>query len=295
MNPQFENLPLPIGRYGYPRFSPVNENMVVYQRFSGDELSGDLYSLNVGIYLATLGTGGMLSASPLVCFKVTYRAGWTHRLLSSSGRDPTFSADGNSVYVNDGYYPELRLVKIDIHSGAQTTLATSKYATSIQITPDESMVAFIEFKQTYVAPFPAGMPWWRECCWDSLLLVSVRLSPCGAVIAPRDAANTAAAMLARRCTLHHLANKGQQVGACVVAGQPAVPARHWKSIKVSLAFSFLDILTVLLLFSSFLQAIGCKNMDLGCVVSYTQQINLGFTASTGTGDLVVCLSNVRYL
>jgi hypothetical protein len=31
----------------------VNENEVVYQRFPGDTLSGDLYSYRPGIYLAT--------------------------------------------------------------------------------------------------------------------------------------------------------------------------------------------------------------------------------------------------
>lgn len=32
----------------------MNENEVVYQRFPGDTLSGDLYSYRPGIYLATL-------------------------------------------------------------------------------------------------------------------------------------------------------------------------------------------------------------------------------------------------
>jgi hypothetical protein len=34
-------------------------------------------------------------------------------------------------------------------------------------------------------------------------------------------------------------------------------------------------------------------MNLGCVVAKTQQIDLGFTAPTGTGNTFVCFSNVR--
>jgi hypothetical protein len=47
------NVVLPLGRYGFPKFSPVEDDKLVYQRFGGDSLSGSLYSRNAGIYIAT--------------------------------------------------------------------------------------------------------------------------------------------------------------------------------------------------------------------------------------------------
>jgi len=81
------------------------------------------------------------------------RAGWSHRLLSEDGRSPVFSADGKAVYVNTGYYPALRLVKIDVRSLERSTVATSKYAVDIRIAPDDSTIAFTEFEQAYLTPF----------------------------------------------------------------------------------------------------------------------------------------------
>lgn len=42
----------------------MNENEVVYQRFPGDTLSGDLYSYRPGIYLATF---SQTEGSRLIC------------------------------------------------------------------------------------------------------------------------------------------------------------------------------------------------------------------------------------
>jgi len=57
---QVVNVTLPIGRYGYPKFSPVADIQLVYQRFGGDSLSGAQYSRNAGIYLVTKTQAGEL-------------------------------------------------------------------------------------------------------------------------------------------------------------------------------------------------------------------------------------------
>ena len=60
----------------------MNENEVVYQRFPGDTLSGDLYSYRPGIYLATFSqtegtqpnSWNSWNAPPPRCADVTYGA-----------------------------------------------------------------------------------------------------------------------------------------------------------------------------------------------------------------------------
>jgi hypothetical protein len=56
------------------------------------------------------------------------------------------------VFVQRGSYPQTQLVKIDIATDKSQVLAQSKYASAIQIAPDESVVAFAEFYQLYVTP-----------------------------------------------------------------------------------------------------------------------------------------------
>jgi len=67
-----------------------------------------------------------------------------------------FSQDGTAVYVNVGYYPSLRLLKINLDSLKQSTIATSKYATEISLAADDSSIAFIEFGQAYLTPASEG-------------------------------------------------------------------------------------------------------------------------------------------
>jgi hypothetical protein len=74
-------------------------------------------------------------------------------MISESGRNPVFSADGKAIYVNAGYYPSLSLIKIDVQSLEQSTIATSKYAVSINVAPDRSGIIFTEFDQVYLTPY----------------------------------------------------------------------------------------------------------------------------------------------
>lgn len=129
------NLALPTGRYGFPKFSPVDDAKLVYQRYGGDSLSGSQFSRKAGIYIAT-----------------KTAQGWTSSLLTDYGDNPSFSADGKSVLVQRGYYPQVQLVKIEIATGKAQVLAQSKYASALHVAPDESVVAFTEFYQLYVTP-----------------------------------------------------------------------------------------------------------------------------------------------
>jgi hypothetical protein len=83
---------------------------------------------------------------------LTVVAGWTSSLLTASGDSPSFSADGKSVLVQRGYYPQVQLVKIEIATGKAQVLAQSKYASALHVAPDESVIAFTEFYQLYLTP-----------------------------------------------------------------------------------------------------------------------------------------------
>ena len=74
--------------------------------------------------------------------------------MTSSGANTEWSADGNSLYVLQGAYPVVQLVKIPVDGsvGAATVLVNSKYATDISISPDEQWISFIEFNNLFVVP-----------------------------------------------------------------------------------------------------------------------------------------------
>ncbi len=149
-----------------------------------------------------------------------------------------FSADGKAVYVNAGYYPALRLVKIDIRSLERSTVATSKYAVDIRIAPDDSTIAFTEFEQAYLTPFSGTAQAHARAhthqhvhvhahAHNSIDLVLCRRlqrsEAAGVELAHGTAAEAAAAVLAGRYTLRNVGAQGRQVDPRLAPGARPLP------------------------------------------------------------------------
>ncbi len=122
------------GHYSTPRFSPDGSQIVV-QRGGGNGLRGGLYSLETGIYV--------LDAD-----------GSDWRLVTESGRDPRFDADGDRVYFLTGGGLAKQFRSIDLDGSDERTHFTLEYATDVVPSPDGRYVAFVEAFNVYVAPFP---------------------------------------------------------------------------------------------------------------------------------------------
>ncbi len=160
-----ENVTTVSSRYGFPQFCPTTDGLLVFQRFGTDPLTGPTYSIPApGIYLAhrNPGISPRSSYSPFIYLHqltfVSDTSTWQEQLLSSSGNTPTWSADGQRVFIQSGSYPNVLLNCLTISTLSpvtiiQTLVAQSKYATTITLSPDASYVAFIEFQELYLAPF----------------------------------------------------------------------------------------------------------------------------------------------
>ena len=131
-----------IGRYGFPAFS-VQGDQVVFSRFGADTLTGPLYGLDSGIFVATLevdkntGLATSVAAAPV---RVT------------RGDKATFSANGQTVLVERFG----SVTEVTLSTKAERTLVTSSYATSISVSPDLAFVSFIEMYELYIAPLVLG-------------------------------------------------------------------------------------------------------------------------------------------
>lgn len=127
------------GRIVRPAFSPRNDRLA-YIRLAGDTLSGGSYFRGAGVYWRTID----LAATPPT---------FGPAQGPFSGRQVTFSKDSRYAHVLDGDYPRSTLSRFDVVSFARTLIAVGSYASSISISPDESYIAFVEFRSVYVAKF----------------------------------------------------------------------------------------------------------------------------------------------
>lgn len=122
------------GIYRDPSFSP-DGSTILYHRESGNSHQGYVHTLNPGIYL--------MNAD-----------GSNPRMVSDSGSDATFSANGERIFYMGGGSLNRAYSSMDLQGGDHRTYFTSRYANHFVPSPDNRWVAFNEHFKVYIAPMP---------------------------------------------------------------------------------------------------------------------------------------------
>lgn len=127
------------GIYRTPRFS-ADGKYIVYQKEEGNDHMGFSYCVNPGIYI------------------IENKVGALPKLISKDGTDAQFIGNDRILYLSfEGDDKTYKSISID--GKEPKTHFTSKYATSVSVSPDGNWVAFIELFKAYVAAFPkTGKP-----------------------------------------------------------------------------------------------------------------------------------------
>ncbi len=127
------------GIYRTPHFSPDGK-YIVYQKEDGNDHMGFTFCVNPGLYI------------------IENRLGAVPKLLSKDGADPQFIGNDRVLYQSsEGEEKTYKSISID--GKEPRTHFTSKYATSVSVSPDGNWVAYIELFKAYVAAFPkTGKP-----------------------------------------------------------------------------------------------------------------------------------------
>jgi imidazolonepropionase-like amidohydrolase/Tol biopolymer transport system component len=127
------------GIYRTPRFS-ADGKWIVYQKEEGNDHMGFTYCVNPGIYV------------------MENKPGAVPKLVSKDGSDPQFIGNDRILYLSSEE-EDKAYKSIGIDGKDPRTHFTSKYATSVAVSPDGNWVAFIELFKAYVAAFPkTGKP-----------------------------------------------------------------------------------------------------------------------------------------
>lgn len=122
------------GIYREPTFSPDGRT-ILFRRESGNNHQGHAYTLNPGIYTMPA-TGG------------------EKRLVSRSGSNPSFNADGTRIFFLAGPPLNRSYRSMDLNGHDERTHFRSTYANNFVPSPDNKWVAFNELFKVYIAPMP---------------------------------------------------------------------------------------------------------------------------------------------
>ncbi len=122
------------GIYRTPAFSP-DGSKIVYMKESGNDHQGFTFTKNPGMYWMPSG-GGQAA------------------LVQDEGEYPQFSKDGQHIYYQSGNGNPKTFKSIKLDGSDDRTLATSKYATRLLLSPDEKWIAFTQLYKAYVAAMP---------------------------------------------------------------------------------------------------------------------------------------------
>ncbi|MEJ2113456.1 MAG: amidohydrolase family protein [Flavobacteriaceae bacterium] len=126
------------GIYRTPSYSN-DGNQIVYRKDVGDNNKGYAYTNDSGIY--TMSSNGD-----------------NHKFIVKEGEFPVFNLERNRIIfqVGGSYFGNLtkELKSVDLNGKDEKTIATSKYANRMVMSPDNKWIAFTNLHKAYIAPLP---------------------------------------------------------------------------------------------------------------------------------------------
>ncbi len=123
------------GYFHEPRFGPGGRH-IVYRRSSGNQLLGNIYGTEPGLYW------------------MESEAGDQNKFIREDGRDARFGPKGERVYFMTGSGLEKKYVSVRADGGDERIHFNMKYISTVVPSPDFKWVAFTELHNAYIAAFP---------------------------------------------------------------------------------------------------------------------------------------------
>ncbi|GHC53102.1 amidohydrolase family protein [Ulvibacter litoralis] len=122
--------------YRTPSYAP-NGQSIVFRKEKGNTDQGFTFTKNPGIYTMHLSSG-------------------KETKLTDKGEYPTYTADGNRIFLQLGgtYFGEntKSLISINLQGNDERTHLTSKYGNRLVPSPDNKWIAFSNLHKVYIAP-----------------------------------------------------------------------------------------------------------------------------------------------
>jgi imidazolonepropionase-like amidohydrolase/Tol biopolymer transport system component len=131
---QPQNISSQKGIYRTPSFSPIEPNLIVFEKEGESSELGYENTKNPGIYLLNIDNQKV------------------ERILNE-GSFPTFTQDGQRIYYQSGYLTKT-LNSINLAGEDKKELIKSKYAYRLVPSPDDKWVAFTNYFKVYIAAIP---------------------------------------------------------------------------------------------------------------------------------------------
>ncbi|MBS4028212.1 MAG: PD40 domain-containing protein, partial [Ignavibacteriales bacterium] len=122
------------GHFAEPKFSSDGKK-IVFRKISGDDLRGNLFTRDLGIYWMNSDGG-----------KAT--------LITEEGANPMFNKDGDRIFLLSNEGEKTALISIGLNGEKRRVHFTSDNAETILTSPDEKWVALVERYNAYIATFP---------------------------------------------------------------------------------------------------------------------------------------------
>jgi imidazolonepropionase-like amidohydrolase/Tol biopolymer transport system component len=122
------------GHYVEPAFS-ADGGRVVYRKIGGDDMRGELYTHDRGIYLVPAEGGAPAR-------------------VTDEGSRPRFNRTGDRIYLMGQEEERTTLESVDLSGGDRRVHLSAEAASEIVPSPDDRYVAVVERFNAYVAPLP---------------------------------------------------------------------------------------------------------------------------------------------